>query len=79
MDAIFNYLQENRMVLIVMLGLIAWGFHRLTAKPAAETKDRGLAPGPVRINRRESERGDRRMSHALAFNGVERRHGGRRG
>lgn len=79
MTTVFVYLQENRMVLVVILGLIAWGFYRLTAKPAAAMKHGGRVPSHVRFDRRESERGDRRVVNALALGAVERRQAVRRG
>ena len=78
MDAIFGYLQENKMVLLVLISLFAWGFYRLTAKPMAEMRNKGVVPSHVRFNRRESERGDRRSSEADVFTGIERRHDRRR-
>lgn len=78
MDVIFNYLQDNKMVLIVILGLIAWGFYRLTAKPAAQMKNRGVVPSHVRFDRREHEQPDRRVSDLLTAGAVERRQSRRR-
>jgi len=78
MDMIWTYLQGNRMVMVVVIGLVAWGFYRLTAKPMSELKDRGLVPAHVRFNRREVERKDRRQQDVLPLQQVDRRRATRR-
>lgn len=78
MDVIFAYLQENRMVLVVIIAAIAWGFYRLTARPTAEMKNHGAVPAHVRYDRRESEQGDRRLANVLPAGHAERRKARRR-
>lgn len=78
MDMIWTYLQENRMVMVVVIGLVAWGFYRLTAKPMSALKEKGLVPAYVRFDRREVERDDRRQRDVMPLGQPDRRMASRR-
>ncbi len=78
MDTIYSYLMENKMVMLVLLALAAWGFWRLTARPMADLPNKGLVQAHTRFNRREEEAGDRRRSLVLPLPQGERRTGLRR-
>lgn len=60
MDEIWNYLEKNPMLLIVVLLLIGYLFSRLTSGGKTETRPEDLVPHYKRFERREPELGDRR-------------------
>ncbi|MES2886285.1 MAG: hypothetical protein V4709_15895 [Pseudomonadota bacterium] len=62
MDAIWNYLEKNPVLLIVLLLAVAYLFSRLTSVGKGEVKPEDLVPHYKRFERREPELGDRRKA-----------------
>ncbi|MES2683619.1 MAG: hypothetical protein V4650_08900 [Pseudomonadota bacterium] len=79
MDAIWNYLGNNPILLIVLLLVIAYLFSRLRAsvRPEGVVDPEDLVPHYKRFERREDELGDRRGGKAPAP-AEEQRKAGRR-
>ncbi len=70
---IMDYLMENKMVMLVLIALLAWGFWSLTKTPTSQLPHRGRVPQYQRYNRRAIERHDRRRYTVTARGPMERR------
>lgn len=73
MHAIYNYLQENPMVMAALVAFVGYGLWSLISPATEPVRPQDLVPHHERVERRTIERSDRRRQQHLQAIGLERR------
>lgn len=78
MEAVWRYLVENPILLIVAVLVVAYVFSRIAAPGAGQVREEDKVPHYKRFERRDTEFGDRRKEDAEMPQTQDQRKDGRR-